>query len=82
MIGGNLTAQSTGTHRGFKRGIQIPETQLQALLPFLPRRQSAPSACSPDIALSSAVTNLPNRTSNFHDYQRPKIKFHDFSGFP
>ena len=35
LIGGNLTAQSTGSHRG------IPETQLQALLPFpatLPER--------------------------------------------
>ena len=34
LIGGNLTAQSTGSHRGFGGGIQIPETQLQALLPF------------------------------------------------
>ena len=34
LIGGNLTAQSTGNHRGVGGGIQIPETQLQALLPF------------------------------------------------
>ena len=34
LIGGNLTAQSTGSHRGIGGGIQIPETQLQALLPF------------------------------------------------
>ena len=49
---------------------------------FLSRRQSARSACSQDIALSFAVTYLPNRTFNFHAYQRPKIKFHDFPGFP
>ena len=30
LIGGNLTAQSTG----IGGGIQIPETQLQAVLPF------------------------------------------------
>ena len=34
LIGGDLTAQSTGSHRGIGDGIQIPETQLQALLPF------------------------------------------------
>ena len=26
LIGGNLTAQSTGSHRGIEGGIQIPET--------------------------------------------------------
>ena len=26
LIGGNLTAQSTGSHRGIGGGIQIPET--------------------------------------------------------
>ena len=26
LIGGNLTAQSTGSHRGMRGGIQIPET--------------------------------------------------------
>ena len=34
LIGGNLTAQSTGSHRRIGGGIQIPETKLQALLPF------------------------------------------------
>ena len=34
LIGGNVTAQSTGSHRGSGGGIQIPETELQALLPF------------------------------------------------
>ena len=34
LIGGNLTVQSTGTRRGNGGGIQIPETQLQALPPF------------------------------------------------
>ena len=34
LIGGNLTAQSTRSHRGIGGGIQIPETELQALFPF------------------------------------------------
>ena len=35
LIGGNLTtAQSTRNHRETGGGIQIPETQLQALLSF------------------------------------------------
>ena len=34
LIGGNLTARSMGSHRGIGGGIQIPETELQALLPF------------------------------------------------
>ena len=34
LIGGNLTAQSTRSHRGTGGGIQISETKLQALLPF------------------------------------------------
>ena len=34
LIGGNLTAPSTGSHRGIGGGIQIPETKLQVLLPF------------------------------------------------
>ena len=34
LIGGNLTAQSTGSHRETGGGIQIPETYLQALLSF------------------------------------------------
>ena len=32
------------------------------------------------LALSYAVTNLPNKTLFFHDFQGPKIKFHDFPG--
>ena len=46
LIGGNLTAQSTGSHRGIGGGIQIPETQLQALLPFL----APPPECSGELA--------------------------------
>ena len=34
LIGENLKAQSTGSHREIGRGIQIPEKKLQALLPF------------------------------------------------
>ena len=34
LIGRNLTAQSIGSHKGIECGIQIPETQLPALLPF------------------------------------------------
>ena len=32
------------------------------------------------LALSSTVTNLPNKTLIFHDFQQPTIKFHDFPG--
>ena len=32
LTGGNLTAQSTGSHREIGGGIEIPETELQALL--------------------------------------------------
>ena len=46
LIGGNLTAQSTGSHRGIGGGIQIPETQLQALLPF----PAPPPECSGELA--------------------------------
>ena len=34
LIGGNVTAQSTGSRWGIGGGIQISENQLQALLPF------------------------------------------------
>ena len=34
LIGGNVTAQLTGSHRGIGDGIQIPEMYLQALLLF------------------------------------------------
>ena len=48
LIGRNMTAQLTGIHREIRGGIQIPETWLQALLPFpapLPEhhRELAPS---------------------------------------
>ena len=33
------------------------------------------------LALSSAVTNLPNKTLIFHDFQGLTIKFHNFPGF-
>ena len=46
LIGGNLTAQSTGSHRGIGGGIQILETQLQALLPF----PAPPPECSGELA--------------------------------
>ena len=34
LIGRNLTAQSTGSHKGIGGGTQILETSLQALPPF------------------------------------------------
>ena len=34
LIGGNLTAQPTGSHREIGGGIEMPETELQALLSF------------------------------------------------
>ena len=34
LIGRNLRAQWTGSHGGIEGGIQIPQTQLQGLLPF------------------------------------------------
>ena len=34
LIGGNLIAQLTGRQREIGGGIQIPDTYLQALLPF------------------------------------------------
>ena len=34
LIGRNLTAQLTGSHKGIGGGIQIPETYLPALFPF------------------------------------------------
>ena len=51
LIGGSLTAQSTGSHRGIGGGIEIPETWLQALLPF-----PAPSSERPgELARSSLL---------------------------
>ena len=42
LIGGNLTAQSTGSHRGIGGGIQIPETVVASSPSF-----SRPSARAP-----------------------------------
>ena len=50
LIGGNLTAQSKGSHRGIGGGIQIPEEQLQALLPF----PAPPPECPGELALRLA----------------------------
>ena len=36
LIGGNLTAQSTRSHRGIGRGIQIPSDSLPVPLPQRP----------------------------------------------
>ena len=46
LIGGNLTAQSTRSNRGIRGGIQIPEEQLQALLPFA----APPPECPGELA--------------------------------
>ena len=46
LIGGNWTAQLTGSHRGIGGGIQLRETYLQALLPFPaqpPKRPGEPA---------------------------------------
>ena len=50
LIGRNLTAQSTGSHKGIGGGIQILETSLQALPPSLlpppPTLLECPRECS------------------------------------
>ena len=33
------------------------------------------------LVLSSAVTDLPNKSLIFHDFQGPKVEFHDFPGY-
>ena len=67
LIGGNLTAQLTGSHRGIGGGILIPETQLQVLLIivsflFPPHCQSVPiSKCHAQLtkdSFSSPVGNV------------------------
>ena len=47
LIAGKLTAQSTGSHRGVGGGIQIPETRLQALLPFPTPPPERPAELAP-----------------------------------
>ena len=56
LIGGNLTAHSTGSHKGIGDGIQIPgqETQLQGFLSF-----SRPAARAPRRACLQAIIPLP-----------------------
>ena len=45
LIGGNLTAQSTGRHKGMGGEIQIPKKDVVASSPFFPPRlQSAPES--------------------------------------
>ena len=45
LIGGNLTAQSTGSHRGIGGGIQIPSDSLPAFPPR-PATRAPRRACS------------------------------------
>ena len=59
LIGGNLTAQSTGSHSRIGGGIQIPATYLQALLPF-----SRPVARAPWTACSQAKVFRSRKDSN------------------
>ena len=49
-------------------------------MPFAPFNNNSPSCVI--LILSSAVTDLPNKTLIFHDFQGPTIiiKFHDFPG--
>ena len=46
--------------------------------PFAPFHYSSLSYII--LALSSAAKNLSNKTLIFHDFQGPKINFHDFPG--
>ena len=61
LIGGNLTTRSTGSHSGTGGGIQIPETQLQALLPF-----PAPPPERPESLLLGLVIILQQAFPEFH----------------
>ena len=56
LIDGNLKTQSMGSHRGITGGIQIPETKLQALLPF----PAPPPDCPKELAckLRPAQSNI------------------------
>ena len=51
LIGGNLKAQSTGSHRGIGGGIQIPGTYLQALLHFPLPPPEPPGELAPRLVL-------------------------------
>ena len=58
LIGGNLTAQSTGSHRGIGGGIQIPEprTQASSRYPSYQRRLGTESDCA-----RASSANFPNK---------------------
>ena len=58
LIGGNLTARSTGSHRGTGGGIQIPETLLNALLPFPAPPPQSPGELVPRLGYNFA-TGIP-----------------------
>ena len=64
LIGGNLTAQLMGNHRGIGEGIQIPETYLQALLPF-----AAP--------LPECTWELAHRLAPFKYFEANSIYYND-----
>ena len=51
LIGGNLTAHSRGSHGGIGGGIQIPESQWQALLPFSARQPERPGELARRVVL-------------------------------
>ena len=84
LIGGNLAALSTGNQRGIGGGIKIPETELEALLPFpvkhsgeLARRLRFPNlrvaAPSPPFFLcreEGAATRRPTISFFFFSYTK------------
>ena len=61
LIGGNLTAQSTGSHRGIGGGIQIPERDVVASSPFLSR----PAVRAPQRTCSQARDLTATREAGF-----------------
>ena len=68
LIGGNLTAQSTGSHRGIGGRIQIPETLLQALLPFPAAPPERPGELARRL-LKNEKDGFPARTIKY-EYSR------------
>ena len=74
LIGRNLTAQSMGSYRGIGGGIQIPETQLQALLPF----PALPPERPRELARRLKVGN--NTRSATHSYFHSNHNFCFYSG--
>ena len=63
LIGRNLTAQSTGSHTGIGGGIQIPETYLQALLPFPAPAPERPGELAPRLII---VCNSQHTSGYLH----------------